>query len=74
MTKHARGDAMRGRILAELRRRRDAWEPEPSQEDLARMFGSSHQVIGYHLRVLRAAGLVHPSGLLITPKGHGQEN
>lgn len=70
MTKHARGEAMRGRILAELRRRRDAWEPEPTLADLAALLSTDDRNIRYHLRILRAAGLVHPDAILITTQGH----
>lgn len=73
MTKQARGEAMRGRILAELRRRRDAWEPEPTQRELAALVGIDQPVVLYHLRILRGRGQVHPDAVLITPKGHGEE-
>lgn len=74
MTKQARGEAMRGRILAELRRRRDAWEPDPSQRDLAALLGIGQTVVLYHLRILRAAGLVHPEGISLTREGYGTRN
>jgi DNA-binding transcriptional ArsR family regulator len=61
---------MRGRILAELRRRRDAWEPTPSARDLAAILGTDLTTIRYHLALLRAAGLVHPDGAAITAKGY----
>lgn len=73
MTKHADGEAMRGRILAELRRRRDAWDPEPTQRELGALLGIDQTVILYHLRILRADGQVHPDGILITPRGYGLE-
>lgn len=73
MTKHARGEAMRGRILAELRRRRDAWEPPPTLVELAKTVGVGDTVVLYHLRVLRGAGLVHPDGIVITHEGYGEE-
>lgn len=73
MTKHARGEAMRGRILAELRRRRDAWEPEPTLLELAALFGTDDRNIRYHLRLLREAGMVHPGGILVTRQGYGLE-
>ena len=65
---------MRGRILAELRRRRDAWEPEPTLRELGELLGTDNRNVLYHLRLLRAAGMVHLSAILITPKGHGREN
>lgn len=74
MTKHARGEAVRGQILVELRRRRDAWEPEPSLVELGVIIGKDQQTVFYHLGLLREAGLVHPSAVLVTPKGYGVEN
>lgn len=65
---------MRGRILAELRRRRDAWEPPPTLQDLVDILGTDPKNMSYHLRILRAAGFVHPTGIVITPQGYGQEN
>lgn len=74
MTKHARGEAMRGRILAELRRRRDAWEPEPTLRELGDLLGTDSRNTLYHLGILRERGLVHRAGVVITPEGYGQEN
>lgn len=65
---------MRGRILAELRRRRDAWEPPPSIRDLGELIGLERTATLYHLQALRAEGLVHPDGIVITRKGYGPEN
>lgn len=61
---------MRARILAEMRRRRDAWEPEPSMVDLAAALGTSKQVVAHHLRILLADGLATGTGLTITPAGY----
>lgn len=61
---------MRARILSELRRRRDAWEPNPTLQDLVDALGTNTHNMSYHLRILRVAGLVHPEGIAITAKGY----
>ncbi len=61
---------MRARILSELRRRRDAWEPNPTLQDLVDVLGTNPHNMSYHLRILRGAGLVHPAGIAITAKGY----
>lgn len=74
MKGNIRGEATRARILAELRRRRDAWEPELSVRQLASLIGIDLTATRYHLKVLRAAGLVHPEGVAITEAGHETSN
>lgn len=74
MKGNVRGETTRARILAELRRRRDAWEPELSVRQLASLIGIDLTATRYHLKVLRAAGLVHPEGVAITEAGHETGN
>ncbi len=74
MRKNIRGEAMRARILAELRRRRDTWGPEPTQRELADLLGTQQTVVLHHLRILRGLGLVHPDGMVITESGHTAED
>lgn len=56
--RRATGDAVRARILAELRRRRAAGEPSPTVTILSRMLGCHRQTAAYHVALLVDAGLL----------------
>lgn len=66
-----KGIEARQKILAELARRWEEFEPQPSYAELAAELGMSYGVFQHHLRGLRAAGLVQPPpDLWITRAGY----
>lgn len=65
-----KGEEARRRILAELARRYAEFEPQPSYAQLAKDIGMGYGSMIGHVRVLRAAGLIHPQpDLWITRAG-----
>lgn len=65
-----KGIEARRRILAELARRWEEFEPQPSYVELAKDLSMGYGGMIGHLRILRDAGLVHPQpDLWITRAG-----
>ncbi len=61
---------MRLAILKELRRRELALQPTPTIREVGEAIGVGHSLLGYHVRVLKRAGLLSPSRRLhLTPEG-----
>lgn len=72
--RRAVGDVTRRAILAELARREAAREPAPSWAELGAVAGVEPETAGYHLKRLKAAGLVtfqtgKPRTLVLTDAG-----
>jgi len=67
---HERGKAARDRILEELVRRWEAFEPTPSEYELAESLGIHRMSVRHHAQRLREVGLLHPTALWPTPEGY----